>query len=213
MPVYLENDGIQWRQNAVDEPSNPDGTWLVALHGGYGNPFGFRITDKLYESFPNSHILHGSANDSKLWDYKNTTLDVDYLESMCNKFVALYDLNYSDGFVIGVSQGAMMALRLANRLPFNCVVSVSGTYNSPEAFTYGGKVLMVNSLQDRVIPYAGNINNTSVVDTVIEAKKTATVQEIKIDSQYSNDAFYHHTWGEIEALHTSLKQDIIDFIK
>jgi len=211
MPIYQSHDGVETRDNSIDEPTNPDGTWKVLLHGGYGNPFDFRLTSDIHTLFPNSYIfsLSAAVNDNRLWDADNTQKDLDHLESLINALMALYGLNYSNGALIGISNGGMMALRLVNRLNFSKVVSVSGTYNAPEDFTYTGKVLLINSIRDKIIPYAGNASNNSIADSLTAIGQTATVQNeallgVKLGS-------FYHSWDEIKEL-TDLNNKIEVFL-
>ena len=207
------------RNNKVYEPTSPNGKGILALHGGLGSPLNFQTTSQLDTLFPFHTICYADADDTinNLWRSNQADLtDVRFLTDLIDEFCKQHDIAYSDMGVIGISNGTMMAGRLLSVLDemgIEYMVGVSGTYNAPETFDFCGRILMINSYHDAVVPYLGDANNTPVQETIETMKSSAIVFEQVLDrTEVSDPDFNYHAWAEIKQIYPNLDQRIQQFV-
>lgn len=205
----------QDRENVVIEPTNPNGRWICAIHGGYGSPDQMRVTTQLEVLFPNHHILFpkgdailpdGQGGFALGWRLKDEEkIDNRFLADSLEQFLKAYDLSYKDGCVLGVSNGAMAGMRLLSHIDemnINSFVGISGTYNSPETFDFKGRVLMINHSLDTIVPKNGNATYNSVTETLESMFQTCEVVEtVNIIKSVSDPDYKYHNWDELNAIY------------
>lgn len=221
MPVLtLQDKNNTDRNNIIIEPQTPNGKWLLCLHGGFGTPDLFKDVTGLRNILPNHYLCFADADDTtnNLWRSNNLDkLDVEYLINLLYEFTSAYNLSYENGGVIGVSNGAMMGLRLLSvidEMGIGYMISVSGTYNAIEKFDFKGRVLFINSVHDRVVPYMGSALYKSVDETIEVVKDSALITEtVMLNEKVENDNnFDYHKWEEIKMLYPDLDMRIQEFV-
>lgn len=220
MPILtLQDKNDTERNNVIIEPETPNGKWVLCLHGGFGTPDIFKDISGLRDILPNHYLCFADADDTtnNLWRSGNLDkLDVEYLTNLLYEFTGAYDLSYENGGVIGVSNGAMMGLRLLSvidEMGIGYMVGVSGTYNAIEKFDFKGRVLLINSIHDTIVPYMGNASNRSVDETIEIVKDSALMTEIILlnEKVENGNNFDYHKWEEIKILYPALDMRIQEF--
>lgn len=207
------------RNNKIYEPTSPNGKWILAQHGGGGTPANFQANAQLETLFPFHHICYADADDTigNLWrSNSDDKTDVRFLIDLLDEFLKQYDLEYYEGGVIGVSNGAMMGGRLLSVLDemgVDYLVMVSGTYNAPEVFDFGGRILAINHRLDTIVPYLGNENNSPVFEEIEAMKQSASVfEQVLINNEVIEPDFNYHLWAEIKQVYPNFDQRLQEFV-
>lgn len=230
MPILTLKDanGVH-RNNIIFEPVSPNGRWIIAIHGGYSSPEQMRTSTALELLFSNHYICYAEA-DKILPDgngnlvYRgwrsngNDKTDVRFLNDLTDEFTKQYNLSYENGGIIGPSNGGMIGSRLAavlDEMGIGFLVMISSTYTSPETFDFKGRVLMINSINDKIVPYKGNAIYKSVEESITYIRESAVLCEsVILNDKVSDEAnFNYHTWDEIRSLYPNLEQRIVDFVE
>jgi len=175
---------FQGRTNILVTPTNPDGSLIIALHGGSGSPSAFKIQIALEASFPNSYILYVDAEDgnNNQWraggDFGDGLEDYNYLRDLVKHMIYEYPVFASQVHMLGYSNGCMMMYRYVNKdtnAKFASVTGISGSYIAPEDFTYTGKILHLHGTDDPTVPKGGSAKYQSTDDMQAAMKKTSQI--------------------------------------
>ena len=149
------------RENILVEPTDPDGSLIVALHGGGGTPQNFKNSINLETTFPRSYIIYVAAEIT--WEaggeFGDGEKDYDYIRDLIKELVFKFLIYVSKINILGYSNGAMMAYRFVNKnldYKFASVTCIAGAYVAPEPFAYTGKVLHIHGKNDEIVPVLGN---------------------------------------------------------
>jgi len=203
------------RTNILTVPTAPDGSLIVALCGGTGSPTNMQTTTQLETVFPNKYILYVApdTNAGSLWRIGDAAqVDFHYINGLVNSVTSQYIIPYANVSFVGVSLGAIMALRIVNILdevPFKGVVCISGVYQSPETYDAKTKVLMVNNINDATVPFDGNSTYVSVPSTYRVIAKSLDVFEPVLIGKSSGD---NHSYLAIKAAYPALESKIQGFL-
>jgi len=200
------------RTNILVEPSTPDGSVVVALHGNYGAPSSFQADANLEGVFINSYILYVSADVSKIWKSGAKSDDVAYIHSLLIELRDNYPAaDLANVHLFGHSGGASMCYKLAAYLDeFNFVSmsAISGCYVATQEFDYSGSVYHFHAANDKIVPIAGNQTLPSILETIAsvnEIYKNSTF-DIRASGALSDDDA--HNLGKILTTYPDLMQSI-----
>lgn len=161
------------RTNLLEIPATSDGSLIVALHGGFGNPLDLKTIIQLELEFPDSYVLYADADDaaSNLWASNDNDRDVVYLQGLIHKVKLEYPaINKDNIHIIGHSNGAMMGYKLCAYLDeakYKSLTVISGAYTCPEVFDFKGSVLHIHGGSDTIVPLLGS-NLYEPITTTIE---------------------------------------------
>lgn len=164
---------------------------VIGLHGTGGNAKQFeehyRFSEKADEAgfiavYPNGVPSDGrmairSWNAGSCCDYamRNNIPDVQFISNLIDKMTGSYRVDPRRVYVTGMSNGGMMAYRLAAELPGKIAaiapVSSNMVCNPPAAQARAVPILHLHSVWDEIVPYYGGINKAgyyfSPVDSVL----------------------------------------------
>jgi poly(3-hydroxybutyrate) depolymerase len=219
MPAY----SFLGRTNELTTPPSHDGKLKVCVHGGGGNPLSMKAELDMETLFPNSPVLYVSSDTTNvadnLWRIQDINhRDTMYLAAILHHVSYSLGISYSQTQLIGVSMGAMAALRAANllhKLKLNSVVAISGTLQDPvtDSFDYKERVLMVNSTKDTKVTFFENGTYNSVVSTQQKISGVVDVFEtVEIAEESSTVGFLYHTLAEIKLLYPNFNNRIKEFL-
>ena len=170
---------FQERTNILVEPATPDGSLIIAFHGGYGSPLDFQTTLNIESVCPDSYVLYVDAADDNgdLWRSGTNGTDVAYVHSLYQKVIYDYPLiNASNVHLIGHSNGGMMVYKVAaflDELNFKTLTILAGCYMCPEIFDSQASVYHVHGDEDSIVPIAGNALYPSLAQTKLKVKVAA----------------------------------------
>ena len=188
---YIYNE----RTNVLVEPLLPDGSLIVALHGGYGTPANLQLKVNLEAEFPNSFIIYASAAASKVWKSGAKLSDVSYLHSLVEKLGVDYpSIDLTKVHLFGHSNGGMMCYKLAavlDEFGFASITVISGSYNADNTFDYAGKVLHFHTANDSVVAIDGSGDFPSIVETIAKVNEVHQNSKFRIESTNLNDTDAH----------------------
>jgi poly(3-hydroxybutyrate) depolymerase len=164
--AYTYND----RSNILVEPLLPDGSLVVALHGGGGTPADLQAKANLEATLTNSYIIYASADASLTWKSGSKNSDVAYLHSLIEKLAVDYpSIDLTKVHLFGHSNGGMMCYKLAavlDELGFASVTVISGCYVATKNFDYPGKVLHIHTYNDDTVSINGNNSFPGILYTM-----------------------------------------------
>ncbi|MDA0780685.1 MAG: hypothetical protein PQ612_06085 [Rickettsiales bacterium] len=215
------------RENVIVEPVNPNGKWILSLHGGYGSPDQMKATTALQTLFPEHYIcfaqgdkILADANGNLVhrgWRLKDEEkVDNRFLSDLLEEFLKQYGLSYKNGGIISASNGAMAAMRLLSHIDemsVDFLVSVSGTYNSPEDFDFTGRILTINHQLDSIVPYSGSAIYEALDVTIEKFKDSAEVLEsILLNKKLQDPNSTYHTWDELKSIYPNFDQRLKLFV-
>ncbi len=149
---------------------------VIFLHGVGADGFDLMgLSDEVAEILPNAMFLSPHApfpydefssgyqwfslrdrSDEKL--YQETQKSIPILKAYIDENLSKHNLSYKDLVLIGFSQGTMMALQIAPRLPEKCfaVIGFSGALVSPETLASEAKskppIFLSHGDEDQVVP-------------------------------------------------------------
>ena len=176
---------FQGRTNILVVPKTPDGSLIIALHGGTGAPASFQSQMMLVDTFVNSHILYAAADDdnNNVWRaggiYGDGLEDYNYLSDLIDHMIFNYPIYASQVHTLGHSNGCMMNYRLVNKktsFKFASVTGISGSFLAPEEFTFTGKIMHLHGTTDAIVPKNGDDKYKSVDEMMVVMEKTAQVE-------------------------------------
>ncbi|WP_215226167.1 alpha/beta hydrolase family esterase [Echinicola shivajiensis] len=172
-------DGID-RSFILDLPQNPNDKipLLIVLHGGFGS--GQQAKDS-YSLTPISHqndyaVVYPDGIDRKgrllnirTWNAggccgyaaKNEVDDVKFISKLIDKLVAEQGIDPKKVFVTGMSNGAMMAYRLACEIPekIRAIAPVAGTILPVKSCGSAVPIIHFHSKEDQNVPLEGGKGN------------------------------------------------------
>jgi polyhydroxybutyrate depolymerase len=136
----IEVDGID-RTFYINAPSGATDL-VIGLHGGATNGLGFESLSGLSNLSSSENFIivypNGEGSQDKWNDGRNETIgnldDVAFIDSIIDYMIDNYNINIDSVFVTGVSNGGMMALRLACDLSDRLSGVVAVTANMPEDY-------------------------------------------------------------------------------
>lgn len=195
------------REIIIDEAAVANPKCVIVLHGGGGLPMD--IKNSLGLVLEGATIVYPSANVvNKAWraggKFGSSFKDVLYLSGLIYHLISNYGINSDEIYLIGQSNGGMMAYRLATILPseFAGIVAISSSALLAEPFDYKGRVLQIHGLEDENIPIEGNEEYSPLVENIkaIKAGGGAVVTEIIGDGAHSIASLNSHVdlLGEIK---------------
>lgn len=155
---------------------------IIALHGGGSNGSMLARSTGLAEIgeaagymvvFPNGT---GPAIDARTWNsggccgyaQLHKVDDVAFIRALIDKLVADGQVDRSRVFVAGLSNGGMMAYRLAAEAPelFKAVAVVSAVLDTaPESIVKGMPVIHIHGSEDPFIPFLGGVGPREATQT------------------------------------------------
>lgn len=174
------------RSYIVYVPAVADTTGLplmIVLHGGLGNAEHMERMTGMDEVADSGHFIVAypdgtggffpAMRDRRTWNAgsccgRAARLDVDdvsFIEKMIDKIHARYSIDRSRVYVAGMSNGAMMAYRLACEIPerIAAIISVSGTLTVDDCDAAKKvPVLAIHGDNDRHVPFEGGVGEDSV---------------------------------------------------
>lgn len=185
---------------------------VIALHGTGGSAAQFerdyRFTEQTNRSGFAVVYPEGVRSDGLLklrtWNagtcchfaYEQNVDDVKYVRTLIEQLSGIYKINAKKIYVTGMSNGGMMAYRLAAELSdkIAAVAPVSSTMVLPGPIhpSRPVPVLHIHSVQDTIVPYAGGVGlggyTFAPVDSVLRvwAAKNACAasQQVIVDDQH-----------------------------
>lgn len=160
------------------ENDNSNFPLVIGLHGIGGNAMQFekdyffsRMADDagFIAVYPNGVQSNGKLgirtwNAGTCCDYamKENIDDVKFISGLIDKLVTDYRVDPKRVYVTGMSNGGMMAYRLASEIPNRvaAIAAVSGTmvFNAPATQIRSIPILHLHSLIDKIVPYDGGRN-------------------------------------------------------
>ncbi|SMC44495.1 alpha/beta hydrolase family esterase [Pedobacter africanus] len=186
---------------------------VIALHGAGGSAAQFEQHYNFTEQTNRSGFAvvypEGVRSDGVLklrtWNagtcchyaYEQNVDDVMYISKLINHLVSTYKINSKKVYVTGMSNGGMMAYRLAAEIPDKIAavapVSASMVLPGPIHPSRPVPIMHIHSIKDTIVPYAGGVGiggyTFPPVDSVLKiwaAKNgcTANPQVIVNDQKY-----------------------------
>jgi polyhydroxybutyrate depolymerase len=150
---------------------------VIGFHGFGGNGLRFGYYSALHNSLPNTIIVYPDAVKSKQtgvshgWNagfccgsgWVDQVDDVGFVSQLITELQAKYDINQVG--VVGMSNGAMFAHRLAAELPdrLSAVVSVAGSVGANGTVISPTKplpALLIHGKLDTIVPYGGGAGSS-----------------------------------------------------
>lgn len=154
---------------------------VMILHGGGGNGGNAKdmtgmnkVADKngFIAVYPNgtgkfnNRLLTWNAGDCCGYAEENNIDDVGFLSALIDTLVHRFPVNRKKIYVTGMSNGGMMAYRLAYERPdvVTAIAPVAATMGMNQISPKGPvSVLAINGLKDKHVPYEGGIGPESIV--------------------------------------------------
>lgn len=200
------------REVIIDGAVNPTGECLILLHGGMGTAGNFKGGLNLPADTLDTHtIVYPSANaQTQTWrcggKFGSSLKDALYLAGLIYHLVDNYDVDISKITIGGMSNGGMMAYRLAAifpNLPFKGVLTFSSSYLAPEPFNYTGKFLQIQGSIDTNIPMGGNEDYMSFDELVTMLEQSPALGEVDLvigaeHSLESLQTYCYNFYGKIK---------------
>lgn len=207
-PVFRFNDGGLARQYRVHLPpgmrADQPLPLVLALHGGGGSmDFMAQDTYGLRQKADQAGFVVAFANGSSplpsgrlaTWNAGNCcgrardmqTDDVGYLREVVRRIQNTYPIDPKRIYAVGMSNGGMMAYRLACDAAdiFSGIMSVAGTDNTGQCHPSRPiRVLHIHALNDDHVPFNGGIGSASAREELITNFKSvpATIEQwVRLD--------------------------------
>lgn len=173
-----------YRPNAADDKGLP---LMIVLHGGLGNASHMekttgmnKIADagKFIVAYPDGTGGRlGAMKDRRTWNagrccgraVKQNVNDVLFMEKMIAEIASKFSIDTRRVYATGMSNGAMLAYRLACEIPdkIAAIVPVSGTLAVDDCDRAKDvPVLHIHGDQDKNVPFAGGMGESSVAGVV-----------------------------------------------
>jgi len=174
------------RTNILIAPVTSDGSLIVALHGGFGNPTDFQTIIHLESEFPDSYVLYADADDAtaNLWASNDNDRDVVYLQGLIHKVKLDYPaIDKNNIHIIGHSNGGMMGYKLCAYLDeanYKSLTVIGGAYTCPETFDFKGSVLHVHGGIDTIVPLVGSPTYDPITTTIEKVSANGLNNTFKI---------------------------------
>lgn len=140
-----------------------DGYDLITLAGEFEDTMPNAVFLSPNAPFPYDEYSSGyqwfslkDRSDAALHQQSQATIPI--LQNYIEENLAKYELEYQDLVLIGFSQGSMMALQLAPRLPIACaaVIGFSGALINPAALMKAAivkpPIFLCHGMEDQVVP-------------------------------------------------------------
>lgn len=151
---------------------------IIGLHGTGGNAAQFErnyhFSEKADEAgfiavYPNGIQSEGRLgirtwNAGACCDYamEQNVNDVKFISGLIDKMIAEYHVDPKRVYVTGMSNGGMMAYRLAAEIPGKIAaiapVSCTMVFDPPGGSSRPVPIIHIHSILDKIIPYAGTTN-------------------------------------------------------
>lgn len=199
---------FQGRTNILVEPTNPDGSLVLAYHGGYGTPTNFQNGLNIESVLPNSYVLYLDADNAalNLWRAGDNNADVAYTLSILQDIADTYPLiDLTNVHLIGHSNGGMMCYKVAaflDELNFKTITVISGSYLCSEVFDSTAKVLHIYGDDDSIVPVDGNDAYPPLSETKAKVKVAGT------NPRFSEILGAGHDLVDIKAAYSDMLTDI-----
>lgn len=186
------------RINILIEPTTPDGSLIVAIHGGGGTPSDLQAKSNLEATFTNSYIIYASSDTTLTWKSGNKLDDVSYLHSLIHELANNFPLiDLAKVHLLGHSNGGMMCYKLAavlDEFGFASVSIISGCYVASNTFDYSGKVFHFHVANDQTIPIDGSVPGfTGINYTISKVNEIHRNAVFRIESSASLSDTDAHT--------------------
>lgn len=170
----------------VPKHLDPEPPLIIVLHGGLGSAISGEWDSRMSEQAEKQHFLvaypngylrtwnaHGCCGPAK----RRQVDDIAFLRALIEKFEKEFAVGPTKVFVVGVSNGGMMAYRAGLELSdkIAAVGSIEGCmFKSHHVLDVPISVIAINGKKDRIIRYDGGvgqqfgykINSHSVADTI-----------------------------------------------
>lgn len=185
------------------DPYKKNAPLLLVLHGGGGKIKSIlRVTKSRFNSLANQNGflvvypegLEKHWNDGRLDPlsaaHKNNHDDTGFIKSLISKLTDAYYIDQKRIFVVGISNGGMMAQRLACQLPqIRAIVSVVSQMPldlKPNCHpTRPISVMLINGTDDPVVPYNGGDVTIKILRTKKRGRVLGTDQTILLWRQFN----------------------------
>jgi polyhydroxybutyrate depolymerase len=168
-------DGVD-RRYLVDRPATMDPAkpplLLLVLHGGFGNgnqargAYGWKATADRVVVFPDGLNSAWNAGTCCGRSQREGVDDVKFLGAVIDEMVDNEGVDPDRVFATGISNGGMMAYRLACELPGRLAgiapVAASMTVPCMDPAPRPTSVLHIHGLDDRNVPFAGGVGTKGV---------------------------------------------------
>lgn len=165
------------RNVIIKETSAPNCRVVLCLHGGNGSAQFFqnqlklenKISDALIVYPDGSNMINGS---NKIWrsggKFGSGMADVNFLINLVDYIYEHYNIDIERVYLLGMSNGGMMAYRLASQLGISVsgLIAISSTPLLAEPLTYIPKVLHIHGVNDENIPVQGNDEYRGIIETI-----------------------------------------------
>jgi polyhydroxybutyrate depolymerase len=194
---------------------------MLVLHGGLGNAREIEKSTGMSEIadnggflvvYPNGTEGRFGLKDRRTWNAglccgmaaKRDSDDIGFIKALIEEIERAYAIDRRRVYVVGMSNGGMMAYRLASEIPneFAAMVAVSGalTVDDFEA-ARNIAVLHIHGTDDAFVPVAGGVGTKSVsrtsyqplADTIerIKMSRKCTTSEVKTVTEGVHSETYH----------------------
>jgi polyhydroxybutyrate depolymerase len=162
--------GGQLRTYRLYRPADLSGTvpLVMMLHGGFGSgaqaqrSYGWddaADAGRFLVAYPDGRFKAWNAGTCCGWPARTGVDDVGFLGALLDHLVATEGVDPGRFYVAGMSNGAMMAYRLACELPgrLAAIGPVAGTMTVPCGSAAPTSVLHIHGMDDRAVPYEGGV--------------------------------------------------------
>ncbi len=189
----LTIDGIN-REYYLYVPRNVDRSLplVIALHGGRGQPQQFAKTTGLnFEADKQNFMVVYPAGIDRHWndDRDSQTLpkqeDVKFISAVIDDIQKIYNIDLQRIYATGISNGGFMTQRLACELSdrITAFASVASTMAAPLSSNCQPKsprsIVMINSPDDRIIPWNGGTMTKGEGGTILSVPQTIDLWRTK----------------------------------
>lgn len=237
------------RKYIVSSSAKPAKSIIVALHGLGGNSMQFAYFTALHNSVDDETIviypealkpIKGSGL-ARGWNagfccgsgWKTNTDDVEFLATLIKKVSTDYNINTDKIFIVGFSNGAFMAQRLASERPdlVGALASISGTAGT-KSYQIRPKqavpILLMHGEQDKRVNFNGGASAIDPEFSWLSFRQTKEIWEktnklSKDDSAkvivktitYKDDGHKWHDWRLLNFWHknTGASKEIVSFFQ
>jgi polyhydroxybutyrate depolymerase len=175
----IQRSYLHYRPTASEPEKLP---LMIVLHGGLGNAESIQQTTAMNEiadtgpfmvAYPNGVKVRFSHKNRRLWNggtccgiaAKRNIDDVQFIQRMIADIGSKYPLDKQRVYVTGISNGAMLAYRLACEMPdqIAAIIPVAGTLAVEDCdFAKDIPVMHIHGTADKFVPIKGGMGSRSV---------------------------------------------------
>jgi len=224
-PFIASGEIFQDREFIIRESTEPNSPFVIMLHPGNSTAGRYLIALEINDLFPdNVTIVYASADPARrdvgarVWQsgglFGNDITDILYIRDLRNHIMNNYSIDPERVYLVGSSNGGMMAYRIAHAANFNyagvVVISATALLNSP--YDYGGKVMHIHGLSDGRVPIEGIVDEDGT-EIYLPLMKLMGIIAEQASSLFVVLVPANHRIANIKTAYPNMLNDIVRFIE